>query len=234
MADTVKAAVKPASLVEALSVVQGKLPEVRKSETAHVRSEKGSYTYSYADLAAVSKAVLPLLAEVGLAFLAKPTLVDGRFVLVYSLKHVSGDSEDGEYPLPTAGTPQQIGSAITYARRYVLSALVGVAGSDDDDGAAASASHGRPAEDPWETARPRVQPEREVYDANDPRAIRRRMHALFTRAGIGSDRTKRLKFASDVVGHPLDSSEDLTAPEVAAVIKALEAVSAEPKEEQPE
>ena len=60
-------------------------------------------------------------------------------MLAYKLLHVSGDHEAGEYPLPTSGTPQAIGSAITYARRYTLVAVTGLAPEDDDDGAAAEA-----------------------------------------------------------------------------------------------
>src|SRR5690606_31859835 len=79
--------------------------------------------------------VLPLLGKHGLSFSARPTLDEaGRFVLAYSLRHESGDSEDGAYPLPTTGTPQQVGSAITYARRYALCAVTGVAADEDDDG----------------------------------------------------------------------------------------------------
>jgi hypothetical protein len=123
------------SLAAALARVQSKLPAIKKSETATVRSDKGSYSCSYADLAAVSAAVMPLLGAEGLSFLARPTVIDGDFVLAYSLLHTSGDREDGVYPLPTGGTPQQIGSAISYC----LCAVVGVAAEqDDDDGRAAT------------------------------------------------------------------------------------------------
>jgi hypothetical protein len=58
-----------------------------------------------------------------------------RFVLAYKLLHVSGESVAGEYPLPTGGTPQALGSAITYGRRYALCAVTGLAPEDDDDDA---------------------------------------------------------------------------------------------------
>jgi hypothetical protein len=137
------------SLAAALAAVQRKLPDVRKAETAHVRSDKGNYSYRYATLPDITKAVLPLLGENGLAWVTRPTLVDDRFVLVYELLHVSGEKVSGEYPLPTGGSPQALGSAITYARRYCLCAVTGVAADDDDDGAAATAQHNRgPEYDP--------------------------------------------------------------------------------------
>lgn len=127
------------NLAAALARFQEKLPQIKKTETAQVRSEKGNYTYTYADLADVSAQIMPLLGEVGLAFLCRPTnTADGRFVLTYSLLHVSGEREDGEYPLPTGGSPQQLGSAITYGRRYCLCAVTGAAPDNDDDDAAAA------------------------------------------------------------------------------------------------
>lgn len=159
-------------LTAALAAVQAELPDVRKSETATVQTKTGgSYKYSYADLAAVSKAILPLLGKHGLAWVTKPTITEGRFVLVYQLRHVSGEMETGEYPLPT-GTPQEIGSAITYARRYTLCSVTGVAPESDDDDAAA-ASHRQPERDVWESAQPRrpVHPDREHIIAKASAAI---------------------------------------------------------------
>jgi hypothetical protein len=122
------------NLASALAAFQLELPRLEKGSEA----DAGTYRYKYADLADVSLAVLPLLAKHGLSFSAKPTLDDGgRFVLEYALRHVSGESDTGSYPLPS-GSPQQIGSAITYARRYTLSAMTGIAPDVDDDGKAAA------------------------------------------------------------------------------------------------
>jgi hypothetical protein len=129
----------PASLAEALALLQTRLPEIKKSETANVRSEKGNYSYTYANLAGISKAILPLLGDVGLSWSCLPTLTaEGKFVLDYALLHVSGESRGGQYPLPTSGTPQAVGGMITYARRYALCAATGVAPEEDDDDAAAA------------------------------------------------------------------------------------------------
>ncbi len=145
----------PATLFAALAAFQADLPGIGKGNTASVRSDKGNYSYKYADLADVSAAVLPRLGALGLAFTARPTVLDGQFVLAYSLVHVSGDREDGIYMLPSSGTPQQIGSAITYARRYCLCAAVGVAPAEDDDDAAAAQTVTRQsASDAWENAAP--------------------------------------------------------------------------------
>lgn len=145
------------SLAAALAAFQANLPHIGKDNRATVRSDKGSYTYTYANLADVSAKVLPLLADHGLSFSAKPTVDEsGRFVLHYLLRHTSGETDSGLYPLAN-GTPQQVGSAITYARRYALLAVTGVApDTDDDDGAAAEQGNLRPRIDPADTARGRL------------------------------------------------------------------------------
>lgn len=124
---------KTETLASALAAFQAELPRLGKGNTA----DAGTYKYKYADLADVSMAVLPLLGKHGLSFSAKPTLdASGKFVLEYALRHSSGESDGGSYPLPT-GRPQEVGSAITYARRYALSAMTGIAPDGDDDGATA-------------------------------------------------------------------------------------------------
>ncbi len=132
---------KPASLVSALASIQATMPTVHKGETAKVPTKTGGqYTYTFADLADVARVIYPILGDVGLAFIAMPTFrEDGKYVLIGELAHESGDSRKGEFALPERGTAQEVGSAITYGRRYLLGCLTGiVTGDQDDDGAAAS------------------------------------------------------------------------------------------------
>jgi hypothetical protein len=127
---------RPTTLAAALAELQTRLPTVQKTETANA----GTYSYKYAGLPSITSALMPLLGAVGLSFTARPTFVDDRFVLVYKLLHESGELEEGFYPLPPpTALPQSIGSAITYARRYALCALTGLAAEDDDDGRMAQA-----------------------------------------------------------------------------------------------
>lgn len=131
-----------AKLAAALAAVQADLPRVSKSETGEVKGttkdgKAYSYNYSYADLASVSAAIMPLLGKHGLSFTSWPTLTPRGFLLRYYLLHESGEQMTGEYPLPTGATAQQLGSAITYARRYTLCSVTGISPDDDDDAAAA-------------------------------------------------------------------------------------------------
>lgn len=125
------------ALAAALAAFQADIPSVVKGATATVQTKAGgSYKYSYADLAVINPLVLPKLALHGLSWTAKPTLMGPEFVLMYKLMHESGEAEEGVYPLPDPGslTAQELGSAITYARRYALCAVTGIApGGDDDD-----------------------------------------------------------------------------------------------------
>lgn len=129
------------NLATALAAFQASLPTVQKGATGQV---PGKRSYKYADLADLSAAVLPLLAAQGLSWMTMPTYDEaGRFVLRYELLHTSGESRTGAYPLPT-GTAWEVGSALTYGRRYTLAAVTGVAADEDDDGAVAEQSQRRP------------------------------------------------------------------------------------------
>lgn len=128
-------------LYKALVAFQKELPNVSKGNTA----KAGSFSYKYADLTDVTDKIMPVLSNHGLAFTSMPTIIGDRFVLSYQLVHTSGEMIGGAYPLPSTGSPQEIGSAITYARRYSLVAITGVApGGDDDDAAAAQVAAARP------------------------------------------------------------------------------------------
>ena len=122
-------------LARALAAFHADLPEVGKG------SINPAFKSKYADLADIVKVVLPKLAKQGLAWTTTPTMDGDQFVLTYRLMHISGESVTGSWPLPdpTKATPQQLGSAVTYAKRYTLSAVTGIAPDEDDDGNAASA-----------------------------------------------------------------------------------------------
>lgn len=141
---------KPSGLAGALAGFQAELPSIGKDSKATVpgKDGKAGYSYRYADLASISAVVLPLAAKYGLSFTARPTLDEqGRFVLAYSLRHTSGEHDDGAYPLPPSNArPQDVGSAITYARRYALCSVFGIAPDEDDDGQQAPPASRQPAE----------------------------------------------------------------------------------------
>ena len=231
------------SLAAALAQVQAKLPIIEKTHTAKVSTEKGSYSYDYADLTDVSEAVLPLLAEAGLSWLCRPTLREGgEFVLAYKLLHTSGEREEGAYPLPKSGTPQAIGAAISYARRYALCAVTGVAPKGDDNDAAdqpktrtaqrqarATTRQPEPQSVPARTAqRARVDGPSLPGDDDTDKASRpqlAKLHATFNEAGV-HEREERLDIVRRILGNPgAQSSTDLTKQEASRVIDTLDKAS---------
>ena len=131
----------PRTLAEALAAAQLEITDPAKDAVnPHFRSR-------YADLATVLKTVRPVLARHGIAMTQTTQILDGALVLVTRL-HWRDEELAGYYPInPTKADPQGYGSAMTYARRYALQAIVGVAADDDDDGNAASAAPSKPAHD---------------------------------------------------------------------------------------
>ena len=120
-------------LVKALIKAKGSFGVVLKSKTNPFFSSK------YADLADIEDAVRASLDSNGLLVVQTTEVVGTATVLVTTLYHESGQFVSGQYPLnPVKNDPQGLGSATTYARRYALSALLGVVADADDDGNAAS------------------------------------------------------------------------------------------------
>lgn len=228
------------SLAEALAAFQVDPPVLTKNRDGQV----GNQRTKYADLVQVNKQVLARLNELGVIYTTAPTLLDdGKFVLQYELKHVpSGDALGGRYPLKLSENPQQMGSAISYARRYVLLALTGVAAEDeDDDGQAASGRrYAQRAQPPRRQAaqaedRPTAQRAQRPARAAGPAlpgeagpglspAQRGMLLGLFGKVGI-DDRDARLRTASTLVGRTLGSANELSKSEASALIDVLQAAA---------
>lgn len=126
------------SLIAALARAQAKFPPIAKNHTnPHFRSR-------YADLSDVLAAVRPCLNAEGI-WLSQPveTDDDGR-VRLYTRLEGHGEKREACLPLYLDNmTPQQLLSTLTYYRRGMLCALLGVAGEDDDDGNAAQTAPAR-------------------------------------------------------------------------------------------
>lgn len=94
----------------------------------------------FASLAAVRNAIIPVFAKHGLSVLQDLQATDRGISCLTIILHSSGERLDiGPLVMPAGKADAQgLGSAATYARRYALLAMAGVAGEDDDDGNAAS------------------------------------------------------------------------------------------------
>lgn len=120
-------------LAGALAAAQLEIGAVAKDK----RAMAGKYSYSYAGLGDIIMATRPL-AKHGVAVVQMPHQKE----LVTLLTHKSGQWLRCVTPIEyKGGGPQAYGSAVTYARRYALAAIVGVPLDDDDDGAQAQAGY---------------------------------------------------------------------------------------------
>jgi hypothetical protein len=124
-------------LAAALVTAQAQLKPVART------SENPFFHSKYADLGAVWDGCRAVLTANGLAVVQTPAAGSpppaASIGVTTMLLHSSGEwiRDTAIYPLAKAD-PQGAGSAITYARRYGLSAMIGLVTEDDDDGNAAS------------------------------------------------------------------------------------------------
>lgn len=106
--------------------------------TVNKDGENPYFKSKYATLENIIETIRKPLSDNGLSFSQFPTGENG---LTTILLHSSGQYLMASYTMkPKDNTPQGIGSAITYMRRYALSAVLGIATEEDDDGNAASAT----------------------------------------------------------------------------------------------
>ncbi len=116
-------------LFSALSKAQGQISHASKDKlNPHFKSR-------YADLASVWDACREPLSSNGLSVIQIIQPAENGVLLVTTMGHASGQWIRGIMPVAIDKPgPQAFGSALTYARRYALSSIVGVAPDDDDDG----------------------------------------------------------------------------------------------------
>jgi len=121
---------KVGELFTALSKFQGEITNAHKGTQGH--------GYSYADLASILDMVKAGLAENGLSVVQMPSQAEQGYIAVETMvAHSSGQWIEQSYSMPIPenkrnSAAQNMGSAITYARRYSLAAALGIAQTDDD------------------------------------------------------------------------------------------------------
>jgi len=130
-----------AALASALAKAQAEIVNPEKSLTAIIRTGRagdGERSFRYAPLSSGLDIVRKTLGQHEIATL-QTTAIDqtaGMVNLTTTLAHASGEWIASDWPVcPIAETanPQRMGAALTYARRYALFTLVGIAGEDDLD-----------------------------------------------------------------------------------------------------
>jgi len=129
------------AIAAALAKAQGELSNPEKSITATIRSpfpREADQTFRYASLASGLDIVRKSLGQHEIATI-QTTVIDqttGQICLTTLLAHASGEWISSDWPVCSStetAAPHRMGAALTYARRYALFTLVGIAGEDDLD-----------------------------------------------------------------------------------------------------
>ena len=177
-------------IAKALAAARAKFDAIKKTSEANIVTPKVNYSYKYADTGEILDACVPHLSACDLAIVATTELreIGGMAfaVVVMRLIHESDEWVEAESAVPcNVGKPQDVGGAYTYARRYALGMLLGVASEADDD--ANDIQHGG------------------GYEVN------KRANGPQTPATARSQPTAAPKAQTPVVGHPAKSDPLTTA-----------------------
>jgi hypothetical protein len=126
---------------ETIGALAAALSKAQADITGALKDSSNPFFKSkYADLASCWDACRKQLAANGLSVIQTTQMTEQGLMLVTTLAHSSGEWIAGQMPVLTKdNSPQGQGSGITYARRYALAAIVGLAQIDDD----AEAAQGR-------------------------------------------------------------------------------------------
>lgn len=129
------------SFFAALAKFQAKVPVIPKTKTAKINSQKGFFTYKFADLGTITKTIKPVLEECGLSFRWEFAELNGKLKATCLISHCDGHTESTsmEAGMDNSGAKndiQQKGSTQTYLQRYTLIGGLGISTAEEDnDGA---------------------------------------------------------------------------------------------------
>lgn len=179
--------------------------------TFAVTAATGGMKNKYATLQNVLEAIRQGLTANGIAVIQAPMPAQNGIMLRTTLAHKSGQWMASEISLPNdrMGGIQGMGSALTYARRYALAAMVGIA-QDDDDGATAM-------KESQEQARAKAKTE----NPNPMTAAQSNALMAYLTKRHGKNREAGLSELSRFFGRSLASSRELTKDDVSEFLNAI-------------
>jgi ERF superfamily len=123
------------AIATALAKAQAELSNPEKTLTATIAAPNGERTFRYASLASGLDLVRKCLGQHEIAIMQTTAVEQGQIMLTTLLVHASGEWVSSLWPVcsATQASAQVKGAGLTYARRYALFTLVGIAGEDDLD-----------------------------------------------------------------------------------------------------
>jgi len=144
LAKDVQAARARSAWYAAMALFQRDCPRIKKNATAKIQTTGGgSYSYTYATLDKIMGIVSPVMGGLGLSVSYRMKYDGNRVIAAARVSHEMGHHEEsGEVSIPIqagsmgANDAQRVGIASSYAKRYALLAIIGLAPENDDDDAA--------------------------------------------------------------------------------------------------
>lgn len=218
------------SIHKALLAAQSEMPSIPKARTVSFSGR----SYKYADIADILKIVVPILNKHKVFF--SQSVSGGLLTTVFTSELGEVDSSSIPFVFPDNITPQQMGSLLTYYRRYGLCAALGIAADEDDDGQhsskpLASIQHSKntvsygtehpPQEYDFDDFMKATAPREENTSTNSPISPKQasRLFAISKKAGWTDDAVKTL--VRDVTGQ--ESSKLIPWPLYDSIWKHIEA-----------
>ena len=126
----------------AMAEFQRACPAIRKTATAKIQTRGGAaYSYNYAPLDEILSVIQPVLGPLGLSVSWRSRVEPMQVIVSCRISHTLGHHEEsGDIAMPIvagdgsgANPAQRVGIAATYAKRYALLGIIGMAPEDDDD-----------------------------------------------------------------------------------------------------
>lgn len=231
-------------IAEALAKAQAEFPKLPKDKVAKIDTKAGGqYSYRYADLASILEAIREPMAKHKLAIVQPVESGQGSVKVTTVILHGSGEYLGCEVTIPYQGDVKALGSAITYARRYGLTSMLGLAADEDDDATAAAKSQPAresrksapaPSRAPAQEAKPAAkqaeQPAPEAEESGAGAEKRGEVVAVIRaqeEQGLReADRELALAVCSSIIGRDIRSRKELSFDEARHVLKVLRAVTA--------
>ena len=132
-------------LIGALAKAQAGLSAPEKNRSVEVSMKSGGkYSFRYTTLDYIIEHVRAALTANGIWFVQTLEQSDGKYRLITTLAHSSGQWIASETPLMVdGGNNQAFGSALSYMRRYALQSILGLCSEEDDDGNAGDGNEAR-------------------------------------------------------------------------------------------
>ena len=131
----------------AMADFQRTVPPIKKTASARIVTSRANYSYSYAPLDEILSTIQRVMGPLGLSISWRSSVGTNTVIVNCRVAHKYGHHEEsGEIAMPIstgddrgANAAQRVAIAMTYAKRYTLLGIIGMAPEDDDDGAVRAA-----------------------------------------------------------------------------------------------